>query len=50
MKIRLDKILKLWVELELERHSDFHIADPEELLSRILCEWEECGDAMWRSG
>lgn len=46
MKKQLDKILKLWIECELETHPDLDIADPEELLARVLCEWEECGDAM----
>ena len=46
MGIRLDQTLKLWIEIEVENRPEFHVADVEQLLIRILCEWEEYGDAM----
>ena len=44
--ILLDKTLKFWSECELENHAEVSSADVDELLIRIVFEWEEYGDAM----
>ena len=46
MKHRMDKTLEFWVECELQDQPDCPSVDPEQVIIRILCEWEEYGDAM----
>ena len=47
MKIRIDKTLKFWVEVELERVKSSHPnTSSKALRSSILVEFEAAGDAM----
>ena len=47
MRLRMSKTLRFWVECEYDRKQDEHADRTEsQLLSQILHEFEETGDAM----
>jgi hypothetical protein len=47
MKIRMSKVLRFWVDVEYDRIKNRAIGRPRtELISQILREFEEAGDAM----
>jgi hypothetical protein len=47
MKIRMTKVRRFWVDVEYQRIKNKDvICTRAQLIARILCEFEEAGDAM----